>query len=151
MRADLERLLISEAALVELTGFDRQKVLLSNKLTSQQITVQRAIALGVFSISFISLASIFFPTLQIAGVIFLVGLILGGVSLVIEFAELTVLFFCLVLGSAIYAIYILAAKPLGLILLCLGCAIASGAIALLLTKLIIKQWQKSKKIQKQRK
>ena len=59
MRADLERLLISEAELLELTGFDRQKLLQSNHLTPRQIMIQRAIALGVGVISFAIFAGMF--------------------------------------------------------------------------------------------
>lgn len=107
MRTDLERLLISEAELLELTGFDRQQILPSLQLTSRQIKIQRAIALGVTAINFISFASIFLPPLRIAGMIFLISLILGALSLAIEFVEVTVLFFCVALGAAIYSVYVL--------------------------------------------
>ena len=87
MRADLERLLISEAELFELTGFNHQQIMPSMQLTPRQIKFQRAIALGISGINFISFASIFVPPLRIAGIIFLIGLTLGVVSLAIEFVE----------------------------------------------------------------
>ncbi|PZO35307.1 MAG: hypothetical protein DCF19_24180 [Pseudanabaena frigida] len=150
MKADLERLLISEAELLELTGFSRQQLLASPDLTKKQITMQRAIALGIMAINFISFASIFLPPLRIAGIIFLISLILGALSLAIEFVEVTVLFCCVALGSVIYSLYILTGAPLGIIVLSLGFAIVSGVLALLLTKLIIQQWQKSKNYHRQK-
>ena len=150
MRTDLERLLISEAELLELTGFDRQQILPSLQLTSRQIKIQRAIALGVTAINFISFASIFLPPLRIAGMIFLISLLLGALSLAIEFVEVTVLFFCVALGAAIYSVYVLIGAPLGMILLCLGLAIVSGIIALLLTRLIMQQWRMSKNLHRQK-
>lgn len=149
MRADLEQLLISEAELLELTGFDRQKVLPSIELTPQQIRRQHAIALGITAINFISFSSIFLPPLRIAGIILLISLTLGAMGLAIEFAEVTLLFFCVALGAVIYSLYILSGAPLGIILLCLGFAIASGFLALLLTRLIVKQWRKSKNSHRQ--
>lgn len=149
MRTDLERLLISEAELLELTGFDRQQILQLTKLTSRQINSQRAIAIVVSAISFISFASIFLPSLRTVGIIFLIGLTLGMLSLAIELVEVTVLFLCIALGAAIYSLYILAGAPLGIVLLCLGLALVSGILALLLTKLTMQQWQKSKNQQRQ--
>ncbi|PZV13819.1 MAG: hypothetical protein DCF20_14195 [Pseudanabaena sp.] len=149
MRADLEQLLISEAELLELTGFDRQKVLPSIELTPQQIRKQQAIALGITAINFISFSSIFLPPLRIAGIILLISLTLGAMGLAIEFAEVTLLFFCVALGAVIYSLYILSGAPLGIILLCLGFAVASGFLALLLTKLVIQQWRKSKNSHRQ--
>jgi len=148
MRTDLERLLISEAELLELTGFDRQQILQLTKLTPRQINSQRAIAIVVSAISFISFASIFLPSLRTVGIIFLIGLTLGMLSLAIELVEVTVLFLCIALGAAIYSLYILAGAPLGTVLLCLGLALVSGILALLLTKLIMQQWQKSKNQQR---
>ncbi len=149
MRTDLERLLISEAELLELTGFDRQQILQLAKLTPKQINSQRAIAIVVSAISFISFASIFLPSLRTVGIVFLVGLTLGMLSLAIELVEVTVLFLCVALGAAIYSLYILAGAPLGIVLLCLGLAFVSGVLTLLLTKLTIQQWQKSKNQQRQ--
>jgi hypothetical protein len=150
MRADLGRLLISEAELLELTGFNRQQIMPSMDLTPRQIKMQRAIALGVAAINFISFASIFLPPLRIAGLICLISLTLGALSLAIEFVEVTVLFFCVALGSVLYSLYILTGAPLGMILLCLGLAIASGILALLLTRLIMQQWRISKNSQRQK-
>jgi hypothetical protein len=150
MRANLQRLLISEAELLELTGFNRQQILPSTELTPRQIKIQRAIALGISAITFISVASIFLPPLRIAGIIFLLGLTLGAVSLAIEFVEVTVLFFCVSLGAAIYSLYALAGATLGIILLSLGFAIASGLVALLLIRLIAQQWRKSRNAHRQR-
>lgn len=149
MRADLERLLISEAELLELTGFDRQQIVQLTQLSPRQIKIQRAIALAITAINFISFASIFSPPLRIAGIIFLIGLTLGALSLAIEFVEVTVLFFCVALGAAIYSLYALAGAPLGMVLLCLALAIASGLLALLLIKLISQQWRKSKNSHRQ--
>lgn len=150
MRADLERLLISEVELLELTGFNRQQILPSMELTQRQIKIQRAIALGITAINFILFTSIFLPPLRTAGIIFLIGLILGILSLAIEFIEVTVLFFCVALGAAIFSLYTLTGVPLGIILLCLGLAIASGLLALLLIRLIVQQWQKSKNSHRQK-
>jgi hypothetical protein len=150
MRANLERLLISEAELLELTGFDRQQILEFTRLSPRQIKIQRAIALAITAIAFILFASIFSPPLRVAGIIFLISLTLGALSLAIEFVEVTVLFFCAALGSVIYSLYILAGATLGIILLCLGLAIASGILALLLLKLISYQWQKSRNSHRQK-
>jgi hypothetical protein len=150
MRADLERLLISEAELLELTSFNRQQILQFTELTPRQINSQRAIALAVTAITFILFASIFSPPLRGAGIIFLISLTLGALSLAIEFVEVTVLFFCVALGSVIYSLYILTAAPLGMILLCLGLAITSGLLAFLLIKLISQQWRKSKNSHRQK-
>jgi hypothetical protein len=144
MRADLERLLISEADLLELTGFDRQKIWQSTKLTPQQLTTQKAIALATFAIAFVTFASIFLPALRTAGIIFLISLTLGALGIAIELAEVAVLCFCVAIASAIYSIYVLTSATLGVILLCLGLAIASGGFALLLSTLINRQWKKSK-------
>ncbi|WP_103667020.1 hypothetical protein [Pseudanabaena sp. BC1403] len=144
MRADLERLLISEAELLDLTGFNRQQILPSMELTPRQIKTHRAIALGIAALNFISFASIFLPPLRIMGIIFLISLTLGALSLAIEFVEVTVLFFSVSIGSAIFSLYVLTGAPLGIVLLCLGFAIASGILALLLIRLIFQQWRKSK-------
>jgi hypothetical protein len=74
MKADLERLLMSEAELLELTGFDRQQLLPSNKLKTDQNNILRAIALGFTAIAFVAFASIFLPALRLAGIIFLISL-----------------------------------------------------------------------------
>ncbi|WP_201321798.1 hypothetical protein [Pseudanabaena sp. lw0831] len=150
MRGDLERLLISEVELLELTGFNRQQILPSRELTQRQIKIQCAIALGISAINFISFASIFLPPLRVAGIIFLISLTLGALSLAIEFVEVTVLFFCVALGAAIYSLYALTGATLGIVLLCLGLAIASGILALLLIRLIVQQWRKSKKSHRQK-
>jgi hypothetical protein len=150
MRADLERLLISEAELFELTGFNHQQIMPSMQLTPRQIKFQRALALGISGINFISFASIFVPPLRIAVIIFLIGLTLGVVSLAIKFVEVTVLFFCVSLGAAIFSLYVLTGAPLGIVLLCFGFAIASGLVALLLIRLIVQQWRKSKNAHRQR-
>ncbi len=105
MRANLERLLISEAELLELTGFDRQQILEFTRLSPRQIKIQRAIAVAITAIAFILFASIFSPPLRVAGIIFLISLTLGALSLAIEFVEVTVLFFCAALGSVIYSLY----------------------------------------------
>lgn len=83
MRANLERLLISEAQLLELTGFDRQKILESIHLTSQQIIIQRSLALGITAIAFVTLASVFLPSLRITGIVFLISLTMGALSFAI--------------------------------------------------------------------
>ncbi len=144
MRADLERLLISEADLLELTGFDRQKIWQSTKLTPQHQKFQKAIALAVFTIAFVTFASIFLPALRTAGMIFLISLTLGALGIAIELAEVAVLCFFVAIASAIYSIYVLTSATLGVILLCLGLAIASGGFALLLSTLINRQWKRSK-------
>ena len=150
MKADLERLLISETELWELTGFDRQILLPSSQLTPRQINRQRSLALVIMAIAFVTFASIFLPALRTAGIIFLISLTLGALSFVIEFAEVTVLCAFVALVSAIYMLYVLTGATLGVILLCLGLAIASGGLVFLMTNLIIKwttkQWQKSKNL-----
>ena len=151
MKADLERLLISETELWELTGFDRQILLPSSQLTPRQINRQRSLALVIMAIAFVTFASIFLPALRTAGIIFLISLTLGALSFVIEFAEVTVLCAFVALVSAIYMLYVLTGATLGVILLCLGLAIASGGLVFLMTNLIIKwttkQWQKSKNLE----
>ena len=144
MRADLERLLISEAELLELTGFNRQQVLPSMELNRKYIKRQQLIALAITAINFISFTSIFLPPLRIAGIILLISLTLGALSFAIEFAEVTMLFLFVAFGSALYSLYILTGAPLGVILLCLGLAVISGIVALLLIRLLVQQWQKSK-------
>jgi len=144
MRADLERLLISEAELLELTGFDRQKLLQSNHLTPRQIMIQRAIALGVGAVSFAIFAGMFLPALRFTGIILLVSLLLGALSIAIEIAEVTVVCFCIALAASIYSIYVLMGATLGTICLCLILAIASGILAWFVTKWIDQNWQKSK-------
>ena len=144
MRADLERLLISEAELFELTGFDRQLLLKATQVNPQQIKIQRLIAVAVGAIAFVTLASIFLPALRITGIIFLISVTLGALSLALEIAEIAVIFFIAILATTVYTIYILTSATLGLILLCLGLAIASGGLALLLLKLIAQQWRKMK-------
>jgi hypothetical protein len=150
MKADLERLLISETELRELTGFDRQILLPSPQLTPRQINMQRSLALAIMAIAFVTFASIFLPALRTAGIIFLISLTLGALSFVIEFAEVTVLCAFVALVSAIYMLYVLTGATLGVILLCLGLAIASGSLFFLMINLIIKwttkQWQKSKSL-----
>ena len=89
MRADLERLLISDAELFTLTGFDRQKVLPSNQLTPKKIIFQRSLALSITAIAFVTFASIFLPALRTAGVIFLISLTLGGLSIAIKAYKLS--------------------------------------------------------------
>ena len=138
MKADLERLLISETELWELTGFDRQILLPSPQLTPRQINRQRSLALVIMAIAFVTFASIFLPALRTAGIIFLISLTLGALSFVIEFAEVTVLCAFVALVSAIYMLYVLTGATLGVILLCLGLAIASGGLVFLMTNLIIK-------------
>jgi hypothetical protein len=144
MRANLERLLISEAQLLELTGFDRHRILESIHPTAQQRLIQRSIALGVTAIAFVTLASVFLPTLRIVGIVFLISLTLGALSLAIEFAEVAILCFCVALVSAIYTLYILTSTTLGVILLCLGLAIASGGLAFFLVEWMRTLWQKSR-------
>lgn len=141
MHADLQRLLISEVELVELTGFERQKVLPPNQLTSKQINWQRSIAIAIVIISFVTFASVFLPSLRLAGTIFITSLTLAALSIAIEIAEVSILCFLVALTSAIYSIYVLMGAPLGIILLCLGLAIASGGLAFLLTKLFVRQWR----------
>ncbi len=148
MKADLERLLISETELRELTGFDRQILLPLTKLTQRQVSMRRSIALVVSAIAFLTFASIFLPALRTAGIIFLISLTLGALSFVIEFAEVTVLCAFVALVSAIYMLYVLTGTTLGVILLCLGLAIVSGGFVFLMTNLIAnwiaKRSQKSK-------
>jgi len=145
MRANLERLLISEAQLLELTGFDRQKILESIHLTSQQIIIHRSLSLGITAIAFVTLASVFLPSLRIAGIVFLISLTMGALSFAIEFAEVAILCFCAALVSAIYTLYVLANATLSVVLLCFGLAIASGVVAFFLIGWIRKLWQKSKR------
>ncbi len=145
MRANLERLLISESQLLELTGFDRQKILESIKISSQQITIPRSLALGITVIAFVTLASVFLPALRVAGIVFLISLTMGALSFAIEFVEVAVLCFCVALVSAIYTLYVLANATLSLVLLCLGLAIASGVVAFFLIAWFGKLWQKSKR------
>lgn len=144
MRADLERLLISEAELLELTGFDRQQILQSNQLAPRQMMMQRSIALGVGVITFAVFASTFLPALRLTGIILLISLALGALSIAIEIAEITVVYFCVALAASVYAIYVLMSATLGTIFLCLILAIASGILAWFLTKWIDQNWQKSK-------
>jgi hypothetical protein len=119
MKADLERLLISEAELLELTGFDRQKILLSYQLTPRQIIIHRAICSGISVIAFALFASIFLSALRLAGTILLISLLLGGLGVAIELAEVAVVCFGIALAAAIYFLYVLMSAPLGLICLCL--------------------------------
>ena len=142
MRADLERLLISEAELWELTGFNRQQILPSIALAVSQPNRQKAIALAISAIAFFGFASIVLPALRIAGMILLISLILGAVSFAIELAEVAILFFCAALAATGYSIYVFIGATLKEILLCLGLAIASGGLAFLITKWIDKKWQK---------
>ena len=142
MRADLERLLISEAELWELTGFNRQQILPSIALAVSQTNRQKAIALAISAIAFFGFASIVLPALRIAGMILLISLILGAVSFAIELAEVAILFFCAALAATGYSIYVFIGATLKEILLCLGLAIASGGLAFLITKWIDKKWQK---------
>ena len=149
MRPDLDRLLISEAELVDLTGFERQQILpsitLSIMFTPRQIAIHRAIALAITAIAFVTFASVFLPALRMVGIIFLISITLGALSFAIEFAEVALLCFCVVLGSVFYSIYVLSGSTLGVILLCIGLAIATGSLAFLMTKWIAKQWKKPKK------
>ncbi len=142
MRADLKRLLISEVELLKLTGFNRQQILPSIELTSQQRNRQKAIALAISAIAFFAFASIFLPALRIAGIILLISLILGALSFAIELAEVAILFFCATLVAAGYLIYVFIGATLGVILLCLGLAIASGGLAFLIIKWIDKKQKK---------
>ena len=149
MRPDLDRLLISEAELVDLTGFERQQILPSITpsimFTPRQIAIHRAIALAITAIAFVTFASVFLPALRMVGIIFLISITLGALSFAIEFAEVALLCFCVVLGSVFYSIYVLSGSTLGVILLCIGLAIATGSLAFLMTKWIAKQWKKPKK------
>ena len=145
MRPDLERLLISEAELLDLTGFERQQILPSITFTPRQIAIHRAIALAITAIAFVTFASVFLPTLRMVGIIFLISITLGALSFAIEFAEVALLCFCVVLGSVFYSIYVLSRSTLDVILLCIGLAIATGSLAFLMTKWIAKQWKKPKK------
>ena len=149
MRPDLERLLISEVELVDLTGFERQQILPSITpsimFTPRQIAIHRAIALAITAIAFVTFASVFLPALRMVGIIFLISMTLGAFSFAIEFAEVALLCFCVVLGSVFYSIYVLSGSTLGVILLCIGLAIATGSLAFLMTKWIAKQWKKPKK------
>ncbi len=142
MRADLERLLISEAELWELTGFNRQQILSAIALTSNQRNRQKAIALTISAIAFFGFASIFLPALRMSGIILLISLALGALSFAIELAEVAILFFCAALAAAGYSIYVFIGATLREIFLCLGLAIASGGLAWLITKWIDKKWQK---------
>lgn len=141
MRADLERLLISEEELIELTGFERHKVLPSTQLNSKQIAWQRTIAIAIMIIAFVTFASIFLPSLRFTGTIFLISLALSALSLAIEIAEVAILCLLVALTSLIYSIYVLIGATLGIILLCLGLAIASGSLAFLLIKIFTAQWR----------
>ena len=145
MRANLERLLISEAQLLELTGFDRQRVLESTQTTQQQIIIQRTVALVITMIAFVTLASIFLPTLRVVGITFLISLTLGALSFAIEFAEVAILCFCITLGSTIYILYVLTGATLGVIFLCFGLALLCGGCAFFLIKWIGKLWRKAKR------
>ncbi|OIP74914.1 MAG: hypothetical protein AUK48_08795 [Oscillatoriales cyanobacterium CG2_30_44_21] len=141
MRSDLEQLLLSEEELIELTGYERLKVLPSNQLTSKQIAWQRAIAIAIVIIAFVTFASIFLPSLRVAGSIFLISLTLSAVSIALEIAEVAMLFLLAALASFIYSIYVLIGATLGIILLCVGLAIASGGIAFILIKIFTTQWR----------
>lgn len=145
MRADLERLLISEAELLELTGCDRQKILQVNQLTPRQMMMQRVIALGVAAIAFAIFASIFLPALRLSGITFLISLILGALSVAMELVEVTVACFCVALVTGIYSLYILMSATLGTIFLCLLLAATSGFLTFWLIKWIDQRWKNSKK------
>ncbi|HBC43345.1 MAG TPA: hypothetical protein DCZ88_16055 [Pseudanabaena sp.] len=144
MKADLERLLISEAELLELTGFDRQKILLSCQMNPRQIIIHRAICSGIGVIAFAVFASIFLSALRLAGTILLISLLLGGLGVTIELAEVAVVCFGIALAAAIYFLYVLMSAPLGLICLCLILAVTSGVLAWFLIQWIDQRWHKSK-------
>ncbi|MBD2176772.1 hypothetical protein H6F42_07575 [Pseudanabaena sp. FACHB-1998] len=150
MKADLERLLISEAELLELTGFDRQKILESTQLSPRQTKVQKLISIASAAIAFITIASIFLPTLRITGIVFLISLTLGTLSFAIEFAEVAVLFFCVAIGSAVYSLLVLIGTTLGVIVLCLSLAIACGGVTFFLAKWIMQTWKVSKNSQQKK-
>lgn len=150
MKADLERLLISETELLELTGFERQKVLQAKLLSPRQSKIQKLVAVASAAIAFITFASVFLPTLRITGFMFLIGLTLGALSFAIEFAEVAVLGFCVAIGSAVYSLFVLMGTTLGVILLCLSLAIACGGLAFFLAQWIMKTWKTSQKSQQQK-
>jgi hypothetical protein len=137
MRSDLERLLITEAELQEITGFDRHRFQQSSKVRLKQTKLQWAIACGISAIAFITFASVFLPSLRFSGIFFLVSLTLGTLSIAIEFAEVAFLFLVVSLAAAVYSLYMLTTAPIGVILLCLALAIALGIAALFLSGWII--------------
>jgi hypothetical protein len=145
MRADLERLLISEAELLELTGFDRQKFLQADQLNPRQIMMRRVIALGVAAIAFAIFASIFLPALRLSGIVFLISFIFGALSVAMELVEVTVVCLCVALVAGIYSLYVLMSATLGTILLCLFLATISGGLAFLLIKFVDQRWRNSQK------
>lgn len=137
MRSDLERLLITEAELQELTGFDRHRFQQSTEVRLKQVKLQWTIACGVSAIAFITFASVFLPSLRFSGIFFLVSLTLGTLSMAIEFVEVAFLFLIVSLAAAVYSFYMLTNAPIGVILLCLALAIALGSAALFLSGWII--------------
>jgi hypothetical protein len=144
MRADLERLVIDDKQLLDITGFDRQRLLLIDKLPSRYIKLQRWIAFSITAIAFITFASIFVPVLRFSGVIFLISLTLGALSISIEFAEVAVICFVVTIASAFYSLYILSGTTLGVILLCLGLAIATGGATFGLLRLLLQHRHRTK-------
>lgn len=150
MKADLERLLISETELLELTGFDRQKILQAQQLSPSQARIQKLVAIATLVIAFITFTSVFLPTLRVTGIVFLISLTLGALSLAIEFAEVAILCFCVAIGSAVYSLFVLTGTTVGVILLCLSLAIACGVLAFFLTQWMMKTWKTSQKTQQQK-
>ncbi len=137
MRSDLERLLITEVELQELTGFERHSLQQSTEVRLKQVKLQWAIAGGVSAIAFITFASIFLPSLRTSGSILVVSLTLGTLGVAIEFVEGAFLFLVVSLAAAAYSLYMLTTAPIGVVLLCLVLAIALGIVALFLSGWII--------------
>jgi len=137
MRSDLERLLIAEAELQQITGFDRHQFQQPAEARLKQVKLQWSIACGSSAIAFITFASIFLPPLRFSGIILVVSLSLGALGIAIEFAEVAFLFLILSLAALLYSIYILTTATIGIILLCLALAIAVGIAALFLSGWII--------------
>ena len=133
MRSDLERLLIAEAELQQITGFDRHQFQQSAAALLKQVKLQWLIACGSSTIAFITFASIVLPPLRFSGIILVVSLSLGALGIAIEFAEVAFLFLILSLAALLYSIYILTTATIGMILLCLALAIAVGIAALFLS------------------
>ncbi|MDX2254403.1 MAG: hypothetical protein NW214_02705 [Pseudanabaenaceae cyanobacterium bins.39] len=144
MRADLERLVIDDKQLLDLTGFDRQKLLLVDRLPSRYIKLQRLLTFSITIITFITFASVFVPALRFSGTIFLISLTLGALSLSIEFAEVSVICFVVAIASTFYSLYMLTGTTLGVILLCLGLAIGIGGCTFWLVGFLLHHRHKSK-------
>ena len=144
MRSDLERLLIAEAELQQITGFDRHQFQQPAEARLKQVKLQWSIACGSSTIAFITFASIFLPPLRFSGIILVVSLSLGALGIAIEFAEVAFLFLILSLAALLYSIYILTTATIGIILLCLALAIAVGIAALFLSGWIMSDRHHSK-------